>query len=87
MNEPTVNVVVVEEEADVDQFELPLIGDVERYSGKFIIGERLTFQQCEQLLDLSEEYKDRFTKRVGRTDIISHKIRCSIYETNVSNSR
>ena len=36
-NEATVNVVVVEEEADVKQFELPLIGDVERDSGEFII--------------------------------------------------
>ena len=29
-DEPTVNVVMVEEEGDVEQFELPLIGDVER---------------------------------------------------------
>ena len=27
------------------------------------------------MLDLLEEYKDRFAKRVGRTDIVSHKIR------------
>ena len=37
--------------------------------------ERLTFQQREQLLELLEEYTDRFPKRVGRTDIVSHKIR------------
>ena len=40
-----------------------------------IIGERLTVQQTGQLLDLLEKYKDRFVKRVGRTDIVSHKIR------------
>ena len=27
------------------------------------------------MLDLLEEYKDRFSKREGRTDIVSHKIR------------
>ena len=27
------------------------------------------------MLELLEEYKDRFAKRVGRTDIVSHKIR------------
>ena len=27
------------------------------------------------MLDLLEEYKDRFAKRVGRTDIVSHEIR------------
>ena len=37
MAEPAVNVVIVEEEGDVEQFELPLIGDVERDSGEFII--------------------------------------------------
>ena len=72
---PAVNIVIVEEEVDVEQFELPLIGDVERDSGEFIIGESLTVQQCGQLLDLLEECKDRFAKRVGRTDIASHKIR------------
>ena len=35
----------------------------------------ITVQQRGQLLDLLEEYKDRFAKRVGRTDIVSHKIR------------
>ena len=74
-NETTVNVVIVEEEGDVEQFELKLIGDVERDSGEFIVGERLTVQQCGQLLDLLEEYKDRFANRVGRTDIVSHTIR------------
>ena len=29
-DEPTVNVVILEEEGEVEQFELPLIGDVER---------------------------------------------------------
>ena len=73
-DEPAVNVVVVEEE-DVEQFELPLIGDVKRDCGEFIVGERLTVQQLGQLLNLLEEYKDRFAKRVGRTDIVNHKIR------------
>ena len=36
-NEATVNAVIVEEEGDVEQFELPLIGDVERDSGEFIV--------------------------------------------------
>ena len=31
-----------EEDGDVEQFELLLIGDVETDSGEFIIGERLT---------------------------------------------
>ena len=48
-------------------------GDVERDSGEFIVGERLTRQQRGQLLDLLEEYKDRFVKRVGRTDIVTNK--------------
>ena len=74
-DEPAVNVVILEEDGDVEQFELPLIDDVERNSGEFVIGERLTVQQREQLLDLIEEYKDRFAKRVARTDIVSHKAR------------
>ena len=74
-NEATVNVVIVEEEGDVEQFELPLTGDVERDSGEFIIEERLTVQQRGQLLDLLEEYQDRFAKIVERTDIVTHKIR------------
>ena len=73
--EPAVNIVIVEEDEDVEQFELPLIGDVERDNGEFIIGERLTVQQREQLLDILEEYKDRFAKIVERADIVSHKIR------------
>ena len=73
--EATVNLVIVEDEGDVEQFELPLIGDVERDSGEFVIEERLTVQQREQLLELLEEYKNRFAKRVGRIDIVSHKIR------------
>ena len=73
--EPAANIVLVEEDGDVEQFELSLIFDVERDSDEFIIGERLTVQQRGQLLDLFEEYKDRFAKRVGRTDIVSHKIR------------
>ena len=40
--EATVNVMIVEDDGHVEQFELPLIGDVERDSGEFIIGERLT---------------------------------------------
>ena len=59
----------------MEQFELPLIGDVEIDSSKFIVGERLTVQQRGQMLDLLEEYKDRFAKRVERTDIVTHKIR------------
>ena len=43
-DESDVNVVIVEDE-DVEQLELPLIDDVERDSGKFMIGERLTVQQ------------------------------------------
>ena len=39
-NEATVNVIIIEEEADVEQFELPLISDVERDSGEFIVEER-----------------------------------------------
>ena len=74
-DEPAVNVVIVEEDEDVEKFELPLIGVVERDSGEFIIGERLIVQQRGQLLDLLDEYKDRFAKTVGRTDIVSHKIR------------
>ena len=89
--EPAVNVVLVEEDGDVEQCELPLIGNVERDSGEFIIGERLTVQQREQLLDLLEEYKDRFAKRVGRTDIVSHKNqterRCSIHAMNICKTR
>ena len=69
------NLVILEEDGEVKQFEHPLIGDVERVSGEFIIGERLTVQQREQLLDLLEEYKYRFAKRARRTDIVSHKIR------------
>ena len=61
-NEAMMNVAIVEEEEDVEQFELPLIGDEERDSGEFVIGERLTVQQREKLLDLLEEYKDRFAK-------------------------
>ena len=74
-SEPAINIVGIEEDGDVEQFELPLIGDVGRDSGEFIIGERLTVQQRGQLLDLLEEYKARFAKRVGRKDIVSHKIR------------
>ena len=59
-DKPAVKAVILEEDEDVEQFELPLIGDVERDSGEYIIGERLTVQQREQLLDLLEEYKDRF---------------------------
>ena len=44
-DEPAVNVVIHEEDGNVEQFELPLIGDAERDSGEFIIGERLTVQQ------------------------------------------
>ena len=73
--ETAVNIVLVEEDGDVEQFELPLIGDVERDSRDLIIEESLTVQQREQSLDLLEEYKDRFVKRVGRKDIVSHKIR------------
>ena len=36
-DEPAVNVVILEEEGEVEQFELPLTGDVERDSGEFII--------------------------------------------------
>ena len=75
MNEATVNVVIVDEEEDVEQFEFSLIGAVEIDSGEFIIEERLTVQQRGQLLDLLEEYQDRFANIVGRTDIVSHKIR------------
>ena len=74
-DEPAVNVVIVDQHGEAEQFELPLIGDAERDSGEFIIEERLTVQQREQLLELLEEYKDRFAKSVGRTDIVSHKIR------------
>ena len=74
-DELAVNVVIVEQDEDVEQLELPLIGDAERDSDEFIIRERLTVQQREQLLELLEEYKDRFAKRVGRTDIVCHKIR------------
>ena len=74
-NEATVSVVIVAEQGDVEQFELPLIGIVERDSSEFIIEERLTIQQRGQLLDLLEEFKDRFAKRVRRTDIVSNKIR------------
>ena len=64
-DESAVNVVILEEDGEqFEQFELPLIDDVERDSGECIIGERLTDQQREQLLDLLEEYKDRFAKRV-----------------------
>ena len=35
----------------------------------------LTVQQPGQLLDLLEEYKNRFAKRVRRTAIVSHKYR------------
>ena len=48
---------------------------MQRDSGEFIIGERLIGQQRELLLELLEEYKDRFAKRVGRTEIVSHKVR------------
>ena len=48
---------------------------MQRDSGEFIIGERLIGQQRELSLELLEEYKDRFAKRVGRTNIVSHKIR------------
>ena len=65
-DEPAVNVVILEEVGYVEQFELPLIGDAERDSDEFIIEERLTVQQCEQLLDLLKEHKDRFAKRVRR---------------------
>ena len=68
------NVVIAEEEEDVEQFEIPLFGDVERDSCEVIVGKWLTVQQRGQLLVLLEEYKDRFAKRMGRTDIISHKI-------------
>ena len=44
-NEALINVVIVEEEGDVEQYEIPLIGDVERDIGKFMVGERLTVQQ------------------------------------------
>ena len=37
ISEPAVNIVIVEEERDVEQCELPLIGDVERDCGEFII--------------------------------------------------
>ena len=39
--EPAVNIVLIEEDGDVDQFELALIGDVERDSGEFIIGKKV----------------------------------------------
>ena len=69
-DESAVNVVIVEEDGEqFEQFGLPLI------SNEFIIGRMLTIQQRGQLLDLLEEYKDRFAKIVGRTDIDSHKIR------------
>ena len=74
-DEPAVNEVIVEQHEEAEQFELPLIGDAEIDSGEFIIEESLTVQQRVQLLELLEEYKDRFAKRVGRTDIFSHKIR------------
>ena len=74
-DEPAVNVVVLEEDGEVEKFKLPLIGDVERDSGEFIIGDRLTVQQRGQLLELLNEYKYRIAKRVGRTDIVSHNIR------------
>ena len=76
-DEPAVNVVIIEDEGEFAQFELPPIGDVERErdSGKFIFEERITVQQHGQLLDLLEQYKDKFAKRVARTDIASHKIR------------
>ena len=51
-NDATVNVVIVEEEFDFEQFELPLIGDAERDSDEFIVGERLARRQREQPLDL-----------------------------------
>ena len=74
-SEARIKVIIVEEERDMEQFELPLIGDVERVSGEFIVEERLTRQQRGQLLDHLDEYKDRFVKIVGRTDIVKHKIR------------
>ena len=43
-SETIVNVVIVEEEGDVEQFGFPLIGDVERDSGECIVGKRLTRQ-------------------------------------------
>ena len=73
-NEVTVYVVIVEEEGDSTQSELPLIGDVERDLGEFVVGEGLTHQQRGQLLDLLEEYKDRSAKILGSTDIVAHKI-------------
>ena len=36
-DEPAVNVVIAEEDREVEQFELPVIDDVERDSGEFII--------------------------------------------------
>ena len=63
-DQPAVNVVIVEEDGEQsEQFELPLISDVERDSGEFIIGERLTVQQRGQLLNVLEEHKDRFANR------------------------
>ena len=70
----TVNIVIVEEEGDSKQFELPLISDVERDSGKFVVGERLTHQQRGRVLDYLDEYNDRFVKKLGITDIVTHKI-------------
>ena len=67
-------VVIVEEQKDVEQFELSLIDDEERDSGEFIVGERLIVQQRGQLLDILDEYKDRFAKRVNRIDSVSFKI-------------
>ena len=45
-DERAVNVVIVEQDGEqFEQIELPLIGDVERDSGEFVITERLTVQQ------------------------------------------
>ena len=63
------------EEGNTEQFELPLIGDIERDSGEFVVGERLMHQQRGQLLDLLDEYKNTFAKKLWRTDIIIHKIK------------
>ena len=44
------------EEGNTEQFELPLIGDIERDSDEFVVEERLMHQQRGQLLDLLDEY-------------------------------
>ena len=90
-NEAPVNVVIGEEEVDVKQFRLSLVGDVERDSREFIVGDWLTVQQRGQLLDILEEHNTRIhLPRKWKGQIVSvintTERRCSIYKTNVRSS-